>query len=75
VTAVVAVLAFGAAGCGGGDTQGRQESDLTDVESQVAQLRLEVQSLRREVQSLRDIVSPSTTVPETTATTIGTETR
>lgn len=55
-------LALGAGACGGGgDTQGRKEPELSDVEAQVAQLRLEVQSLRREVQTLRDAVPTTTT--------------
>jgi chromosome segregation ATPase len=62
---LVGVLGAGAAACSGGDTQGRQEPKLSEVEAQVAQLRLEVQSLRQEVKSLRE------SVPTTTTTTPG----
>ena len=66
----VAGLALGLAACGDGDTQGRQDPDLSDVESQVAQLRLEVQSLRRELQALRESVPTTTTLPTTTTSTV-----
>lgn len=61
VALVLGSIAFGASACGGGDTQGRKEPDLNDVESQVAQLRLEVQTLRQEVRSLQESVVPTTT--------------
>jgi hypothetical protein len=70
VAVALAALALGAAACGsGGDTQGRQEPELSDVEAQVAQLRLEVQSLRQEVKSLRESVPTTTTTTTGTATT------
>lgn len=61
LVAALGVLGMGTTACSDGDTQGRQDPDLNEVESQVAQLRLEVQSLRREVQSLRDAVPTTTT--------------
>lgn len=64
----VAALALGATACGGGDSQGRQDSELRDVESQVAQLRLEVRSLRQQVQALRESVPTTTTSSPSTAT-------
>ena len=66
-------IGFGAAACGGGDAQGRRDPDLSEVESQVAQLRLEVQSLRREIAALREeVATVTTTLPEdsTTSTTL-----
>ncbi|GMU78584.1 MAG: hypothetical protein AMXMBFR46_13790 [Acidimicrobiia bacterium] len=58
---VAVALAVGASACGNDGTRGRQQADLDEVESQVAQLRLEVQNLRRELDSLRDDVESSTT--------------
>lgn len=65
--ALVVALTVGAAACGGGDTQGRQEPELSEVEAQVAQLRLEVQSLRRELAELQ--ATTTTTLASATSTT------
>jgi hypothetical protein len=66
----VLVLAAGTTACGGGDTQGRKEADLADVEAQVAQLRLEVQTLRRARRPGESVPTTTTTVPATTTSTV-----
>ena len=64
-------LAAGTTACGSGDTQGRKDPDLSDVEAQVAQLRLEVQTLRKELAALADsVVTTTTTAPATTSSTV-----
>ena len=54
VALTVLALAAGATACGGGDTQGRKDPDLSDVEAQVAQLA-------------DSVPTTTTTAPETTS--------
>jgi len=72
VALTLLALAAGTTACGGsGDTQGRKDPDLSDVEAQVAQLRLEVQTLRKELAALADsVVTTTTTAPATTSSTV-----
>ena len=73
VTVALTACLLGLAACSNGDTQGRQEPDVAEVEAQVAQLRLEVQNLRREIATLRDQVGTVTTTGpsgDTTTTTV-----
>jgi outer membrane murein-binding lipoprotein Lpp len=74
VVAAMLVLGvgLGLSACGGGDTQGRKEPDVQDLQSKVSSLRLEVESLRSEVQSLRQEVASATTTTSVPDGTTGT---
>ena len=70
-TMLILALGLGAAACGGGNTQGRKQTNLEDLQSKVSSLRLEVESLRAEVQTLQNQVAGTTTTtgPDSSTTT------
>ena len=70
IGAVVVTLALGTVACSGGDTQGRREPELRELDAKVAQLRLEVQSLRLQVKALQEqLVTGETATGTPTGTT------